>query len=54
MIYKSDGNKTYEGSWKRNLKFGEGYLIDPSKNIITKGTWRDDKIEGKTSLLKFD
>jgi hypothetical protein len=31
MFYGSDGDKIYEGSWSKDERHGDGYLIDPVK-----------------------
>jgi hypothetical protein len=34
MFYKSNNNLIYEGGWQKDLKNGEGYLIDDLKDEI--------------------
>ena len=53
MFFKASG-QIYEGNWIKDEKSGEGYLIDPKEQTITKAYWRQGRIDGKTVILPWN
>ena len=49
QFFKSDGDKVYEGQWQKDLRHGEGALIE--RDRILQGVWRHGKLEGRTVVL---
>ena len=47
------GSFIYEGHWVKDQMSGEGFLINLKEETITKGNWRQDKMEGNTKILKY-
>ncbi len=42
----------YEGLMDKGLPHGEGVLTDAKSGTITKGVWRQGKLEGKTMITE--
>lgn len=50
LVY-SKANKIYKGYWSKNLRNGNGVIINKGRNTEFHGSFKDDKKEGFGLLI---